>query len=73
MGSTLPKGKSMSYFRVDRGGPGTPASVDSHLPSAENNSYAIFIYFGILGWHILLLHFSHRNVPESLTYQRPSW
>ena len=59
VGSPLLKGKFVPYFQVDGRGLGTPESVDSHLPSAENNLYAILTYFGILGWHILILHFSH--------------
>lgn len=47
MGSTFLKGKCMPYFTIDRGGQSTPECVDSHLPSAQNNSHAILKYFVI--------------------------
>lgn len=50
MESTFLKEKCMPYFQVGRRGQKTSTvSVESHLPPAQNNLYAILGYFGILG------------------------
>lgn len=50
VGSTFLKGKCMPYFQIGRGGQKTPlASIDPHLPSTQNNPYAVLEYDRVLG------------------------